>query len=99
MVIYLFVKRGRFRSGQPSPWKGAGRVRVVPSADPLRRSTHNRILAGVCGGIAEWRGWRPFWVRVAFVVGSILPIVPGFVVYVVLWLLVKEQGGASGAPP
>jgi phage shock protein PspC (stress-responsive transcriptional regulator) len=45
----------------------------------------------VCGGIAEWRGWRPVWVRVAFVVGSILPIVPGFVVYLVLWLLVPKE--------
>jgi phage shock protein C len=69
-------------------------VRVVPSTGPLRRSTHNRIIAGVCAGIAEWRGWRPVWVRVAFVVGSILPIVPGFVVYVVLWLIVPKE-----APP
>jgi phage shock protein C len=62
----------------------------VPSAGPLRRSTHNRIIAGVCAGIAEWRGWKPIWVRVAFVVGSLLPIVPGFVVYLVLWLLVPK---------
>ncbi len=58
---------------------------------PLRRSTHDRIIAGVCGGIAQWGGWRPVWVRVAFVVGSILPILPGFVAYAILWLVVPTE--------
>jgi phage shock protein PspC (stress-responsive transcriptional regulator) len=61
----------------------------VPTG-PLRRSTRNKLIAGVCGGIAEWRGWNATLVRVVFVVGSFIPIIPGFVVYLVLWLLVPK---------
>jgi phage shock protein PspC (stress-responsive transcriptional regulator) len=48
------------------------------------------MIAGVCGGIAEWRGWNVTLVRVLFVVGSLVPIIPGFVVYLVLWVLVPS---------
>lgn len=54
---------------------------------PLHRS-HDRLIAGVCGGIAEWMGWRPNRVRVAYVVVSILSAgFPGILVYLVLWYL------------
>ena len=38
---------------------------------PLRRSRRHRMVAGVCGGIAEWLGWDPTLVRVLYVVASI----------------------------
>jgi phage shock protein C len=57
----------------------------------LRRSRTNRMIAGVCGGIAERFGWDPTLVRVLFVVGSFVPIIPGFLVYVILWLLLPEE--------
>jgi len=54
----------------------------------LKRSRRHRILAGVCGGIAEWLDWNPTLVRVAFVVVSVAAAAfPGMLVYVVLWLL------------
>lgn len=62
---------------------------------PLRRSRRRRLLGGVCGGIAEWLGWPRFVVRVLFVVGSLVPILPGFLVYLVLWLVVPLED-ASG---
>jgi phage shock protein C len=34
---------------------------------PLYRSRRSRIIAGVCGGLAEWLGWSPTWVRVLYV--------------------------------
>ena len=64
----------------------------MPAFSQLRRSRKHRILAGVCGGVAEWLGWNVSVVRVLFVIGSILPIIPGFVVYVVLWVVVPEAG-------
>ncbi|NTW78281.1 MAG: PspC domain-containing protein [Syntrophaceae bacterium] len=33
---------------------------------PLYLSSRNRMLAGVCGGIAEWLGWDVTLVRVLF---------------------------------
>jgi len=63
----------------------------VPHVRKLRRSTENRLIAGVCGGIAGWLGWDVNVVRILFVVGSFVPIIPGFVVYLILWALVPEQ--------
>jgi phage shock protein C len=58
---------------------------------PLRRSRRNRMIAGVCGGLAEWLGWDPTLVRVLYIVVSILSAAfPGLLVYFVLWLVMPE---------
>lgn len=58
---------------------------------PLMRSRKNRMLGGVCGGIAEWLGWDPTVVRIVYVVGSIASVAfPGTVVYVALWILMPK---------
>jgi phage shock protein PspC (stress-responsive transcriptional regulator) len=49
------------------------------------------LIAGVCGGLAEWLGWPPWLVRLAFVVGSLVPILPGFLVYLLLWVAVPAE--------
>jgi phage shock protein PspC (stress-responsive transcriptional regulator) len=61
---------------------------AAASGHPLRRSRRHRIVAGVCGGLAEWLGWSPLLVRVLFVVVGALPFLSGILVYVVLWLLI-----------
>jgi phage shock protein PspC (stress-responsive transcriptional regulator) len=60
----------------------------------LRRSRRHRIVAGVCGGLAEWLGWSPLLVRVLFVVIGALPFLSGILVYLVLWLLVPADDQA-----
>jgi phage shock protein C len=55
---------------------------------PLARSRHDKIIAGVCGGIAESLEWSPTTVRVLYVIVSILSVAfPGILFYLVLWLL------------
>ena len=59
---------------------------------PLYRSRRYSILGGVCGGIAEWLGWSPTWVRVLYVIGSLLSVAfPGAIVYVILWLVIPKS--------
>ena len=58
---------------------------------PLRRSRTHRIVAGVCGGLAEWLGWSPLLVRVLFVVVGALPFLSGILVYLVMWLLIPAE--------
>lgn len=59
---------------------------------PLYRSRRYRILAGVCGGLAEWLGWSPTVVRILYVIGSILSIAfPGTIVYIVLWIIMPKD--------
>jgi phage shock protein PspC (stress-responsive transcriptional regulator) len=58
------------------------------STNPLRRSRKDKIIAGVCGGFAEWLGWDPTLVRILYVVVSVCSAAfPGILVYVVLWLV------------
>lgn len=58
----------------------------------LQRSRDDRIIAGVCGGIAEWLGWDPTLVRLLFVLVSIFSAAfPGILVYLVLWLVMPER--------
>jgi len=54
----------------------------------LKRSS-NRLIGGVCAGIAEWLGWpSPTRVRVAYVLASIFSVAfPGILVYVILWII------------
>jgi phage shock protein C len=57
----------------------------------LRRSRKHRMIAGVCGGIAEWLGWNPARVRLLYVLVSILSVAfPGILVYVVLWIVLPQ---------
>jgi phage shock protein C len=61
----------------------------------LARSRSDRVLAGVCAGIARRFGWSPGVVRLLYVLISIFSAAfPGILIYLVLWLLVPEEGAA-----
>jgi phage shock protein PspC (stress-responsive transcriptional regulator) len=65
----------------------SARFATMPTT-PLHRSRSDRMLAGVCGGLARWLGWDPTLVRVLYVVVSVLSAAfPGALVYLLLWLL------------
>jgi phage shock protein C len=54
--------------------------------------SNNRVLAGVCGGIADYLGWSRFRVRLLYVIVSILSAAfPGIIVYIVLWFLMPSR--------
>jgi phage shock protein PspC (stress-responsive transcriptional regulator) len=59
---------------------------------PLYRSRRNRMIAGVCGGLAEWLGWSPSWVRLLYILISILSVAfPGIIVYISLWVVMPKS--------
>jgi phage shock protein C len=50
------------------------------------------MIAGVCGGIAEYFVLDPTVVRVLYVLVSILSVVfPGTIVYILLWILIPAR--------
>ena len=58
------------------------------SNGPRLTRSHDRWLAGVCGGIAEFLGWRPAAVRMMWVLGSFLSVgLGGIVTYTILALV------------
>ena len=49
------------------------------------------MIAGVCGGLAEWLGWSPTWVRLLYILISILSVAfPGIIVYIILWMVMPK---------
>ena len=57
----------------------------------LRRSRSNRMLAGVCGGLAEFFGISAFWFRLAMFIAFIPGGVPGILVYLLLWIMIPGE--------
>jgi len=57
----------------------------------LRRSRHNRVVAGVCGGLAEFFGISAFWFRLAFLLALLPGGVPGLLPYILLWLIIPAE--------
>ena len=52
----------------------------------------DRMIGGVCAGIAEHYGWDPTLVRVAFVLITVFSSAfPGLLVYLALWLIMPER--------
>ncbi|MER6008147.1 PspC domain-containing protein [Nonomuraea sp. NPDC051941] len=56
----------------------------------MYRSREHRILAGVCGGLADKMGLPPTLVRILWLLLSLIPG-PLWVVYVVMWILIPEE--------
>lgn len=56
----------------------------------LTRPRDDRMIAGVCSGIARRLGLDPTIVRIAFVVSCLLPG-PQFLIYLAAWILVPEE--------
>lgn len=63
----------------------------MPSGQ-LLRSKNDRMIAGVCGGLAQWLGWDPTAVRILYVLASCLSIgFPGTIVYIVLAIIMPAE--------
>jgi phage shock protein C len=58
----------------------------------LTKSTYDKKLAGVCGGIAEYFNLDPTMVRVGYVLLSVLSAAfPGLIVYIVLAMIMPPR--------
>jgi phage shock protein PspC (stress-responsive transcriptional regulator) len=60
---------------------------------PLQRSTTDRKIAGVCGGLAEYFGLDSTLVRIAAVVLAIYPgaVICGILVYLLAWFVMPSE--------
>lgn len=63
----------------------------MSTTNSLKRS-RNKVIAGVCGGIANFVGWDVAKVRLLYLVISIFSAAfPGVLVYIILWILLPED--------
>jgi phage shock protein PspC (stress-responsive transcriptional regulator) len=63
---------------------------MVETRRVLRRSRSNRMIAGVCGGLAEFFGISSFWFRLAFLIALIPGGIPGILIYLILWIIIPK---------
>lgn len=56
----------------------------------LFRSRRERMIAGVCGGLAKYFGIDPTWMRIIFLLFLLLGGC-AFLVYLVMWVVVPLE--------
>ena len=61
----------------------------------LRRSRDERVIAGVCGGIAEFIGAKPRTVRIIYALTALPSLGFTLVGYLLLWLLIPAAPTTS----
>ena len=57
----------------------------------LRRSKESRVIAGICGGIAEYFSTDPVLIRLIFLVMAVFGGA-GIILYLVCWIIMPERG-------
>lgn len=53
----------------------------------LKRDTSNKVIAGVCSGIANEMGIDPLIVRLVFILSVLLGFGIGIIIYLLMWIL------------
>jgi phage shock protein C len=63
------------------------------SAPPKRlyRSTKNKVLAGICGGISEYFNVDPVLIRIIFVVLLIASFGTAALAYIIAWVIIPKK--------
>ena len=56
----------------------------------LTRS-NNRMLAGVCAGLADYFGWDVTIVRIIYSFATVFTAFSGIIVYIILWIVMPEK--------
>ena len=60
----------------------------------LRRNPMNRVIGGVCSGLADFLGVDVALMRIAFVIAFLFASF-GFWLYIILWIVLPENGQQS----
>ena len=53
--------------------------------------SNNRMVGGVCAGLAEWLGWDPTLVRILYTVMTVFTAFSGAIFYVILWIIMPKK--------
>ena len=58
----------------------------------LTRSRKDRMIAGVCGGLANYMAVDPTIVRLIFALATFFTVIfPGILIYLVMWIIIPKE--------
>ncbi len=57
----------------------------------MYRSTKDRMIGGVCGGIGEYLEVDPTAIRVAYALLTLFTAFCGVILYPILWIIMPEK--------
>lgn len=57
----------------------------------MYRSTKDRMIGGVCGGIGEYLEVDPTAIRVAYALLTLFTAFCGVILYPILWIIIPEK--------
>ncbi|MBQ7041895.1 MAG: PspC domain-containing protein [Muribaculaceae bacterium] len=57
----------------------------------LRRSRNEKLIAGVCGGLAKYFGLDVVLVRIAYILLSVFTAFAGVLVYLILMMVMPQE--------
>jgi signal transduction histidine kinase len=83
---------GSWEPGPPWASHRHHRIRHPHQWRSLRRSPDNRVLGGVCGALSHATGIDVTWVRIGFVLLTLMSSGFGLLAYFALWLLIPLEG-------
>lgn len=58
--------------------------------------SNNRMLAGVCAGLADYFGWDVTIVRIIYSFATVFTAFSGIIVYIILWIVMPEKKYRDG---
>ncbi len=64
---------------------------MTPESRKLYRSVNNRMIAGVCAGLAEFFGVDPTVIRLLFAAGALLGFGSFILIYIIMFIVVPEE--------
>lgn len=68
---------------------------IVGMKKRLYRSRTNKMIAGVCGGLAEYFDIDPVIIRILFFILLLPGGLPGLLPYIILWIVVPKEPTAE----
>ena len=65
---------------------------MAEGGSTLRRSSSDKMIAGVIGGLARYFGMDSTVARIAYVILSVISVAfPGVLVYIILWVIMPKD--------
>ena len=58
----------------------------------LYRSKKEKMIGGVCGGVAEYLDADPTIVRLIVAIGTLISVGLGILAYLIAWIIIPEKG-------